>query len=359
MFVVISILALGVVILVHEAGHFLVALACRMRVEVFSIGFGPALLAWHGKRTEYRLAALPLGGYVRIAGMTPGDGTPEDDPASFSNRPAWQRFLVILAGPFVNWMFAFLLLTVLFTVGIRVLTDQPIIEAVPGAPAVAAGLMPGDRIVAIDDGPIASFGDVVRAVEARRGRSMQLRVERGGVEQTLTATPGPDGLLGVAGQTRIERYPLGTSVGLALSRSGEILASTLDGVRRLVRRSGSANLMGPVGIVSETVDAVSREFANLFGILVQISLVLAVMNLLPIPALDGGRLVFILIAMVRRRPVDQKVEAVIHGVGLMLLLGLLAYATWGDVSRSLHRRGAGGAGAATTAPADAGREAPR
>jgi regulator of sigma E protease len=355
MFVAISILALGVVILVHEAGHFLVALACRMRVEVFSIGFGPAILAWHGKRTEYRLAALPLGGYVRIAGMAPGDGTPEDDPASFANRPAWQRFLVILAGPFINWMFAFLLLTVLYTVGFRVPTDRPVIEAVRGAPAVAAGLMPGDRILAIDDRPIASFGDVVRAVAARRGQPMQVRVERGGVEQTLTATTGPDGLLGIAGQTKIERYPLGASLGFALSKCGEILANTLDGLRQLLRGTGHADLMGPVGIVGQTVDAVSREFAALFYILVQISLVLAVMNLLPIPALDGGRLVFILIAMVRRRPVDPKLEAMIHGVGIVLLLGLLAYATYGDVSRRLHRSAAGGAGAAASAPADAGR----
>lgn len=357
MFVAIAILGLGLVILVHEAGHFLVARACGMRAEVFSFGFGPALLAWHGKRTEYRLSALPLGGYVRIAGMAPGDGTAEDDPESYANHPAWQRFLVILAGPAVNWAFAVLLLAALYTIGIRVGTNRPVVEEVAGAPAAAAGLMPGDRILAIDDQPIQSWSEVARNIEARRGRPMQIRVARGGAELTLTATAGPDGRLGIAGESRIERYPLGRSLSLALVKSGEVLVDAIEGLRQLVLRTGNAGqLMGPVGIVSQTVDAVSKEFFRIFWILVQISLVLALMNLLPIPALDGGRLLFILVAMVRRRPVDPKVEAVVHGVGFLLLLALLAYVTYGDIRRRIQPSETGGSAAPppAAAPADAG-----
>lgn len=357
MFVAIAILGLGLIILVHEAGHFLVARACRMRAEVFSFGFGPALLAWHGKRTEYRLSALPLGGYVRIAGMAPGDGTPEDDPESFANHPAWQRFLVILAGPAVNWAFAVLLLAALYTVGFRVPTNNPVIEEVTGAPAVAAGLMPGDRIVAIDDQPIRSWADVTRGIEARRGRPMQLRVARGGAELTLTAATGPDGRLGIAGQSRVERYPVGRSLSLAFVKSGEVLVDALDGLRQLVLRTGNAGpLMGPVGIVSQTVDAVSKEFFRIFWILVQISLVLALMNLLPIPALDGGRLVFILVAMVRRRPVNPKVEAIVHSIGFLLLLVLLVYVTYGDIRRRIQPSEVGGSAGppAAAASPDAG-----
>ncbi len=300
---------------------------------------------------------MPLGGYVRIAGMAPGDGTAADDPESFANHPAWQRFLVILAGPAVNWAFAVLLLATLFVVGVRVSTNRPVVEDVSGAAAAAAGLMPGDRIVSIDDQPIGTWEDVERAIGARRGKLMQIRVARGGGEQTLTGTTGPDGRLGIGGETQVARLPLKRSFSLALAKSGQGLLETLDLLRRLVLRKGDTGpVIGPVEIVSETVQAVSKDVSQIFLILGQISLVLAMMNLLPIPALDGGRLAFILVAMVRRRPVNPSVEAAVHGAGLVLLLLLMVFVTYRDVRRRLHASEASGRAppAAAASSADAG-----
>jgi regulator of sigma E protease len=253
------------------------------------------------------------------------------------NRPAWQRFLVILAGPMVNWILAVVLLAGLFTVGHRVPTGEPVVEEVSGAPAAAAGLMPGDRVIAVNGRPVANWDELRAAVGARRGQPIELRVQRRGGELTLTARPGPDGRLGITAESRLERYRVAQAIPLAFETSGRILADTLVGLGQLFRGGGKVELLGPIGIVSETAEAASLGLTYLFGILVQISMVLALMNLLPLPALDGGRLAFICVAMIRRRPVSPKIEAVVHGVGLILLLGLLLFATYGDIGRQLTR----------------------
>ncbi len=333
-----AILALGFLVLIHETGHFLVARLCRMKVETFSIGFGPALLSLQGKETEYRVSLLPLGGYVRVAGMAPGDGTDETAPNSFMNKPAWQRFLVLAAGPFVNWFFAFVMLTALFTVGMQVATRDPIVgQVVDGTPAAAAGLMADDRIVSIDGKPIDSWMTMTQEIKAHAGKPMSLVVNRNGSDLTIKATPSEAGRLGIAAATVIERYPFGESMSLAAGKTFEVLKNIVVSLGELFKGSGEAQLMGPVGIVSTTAEAARMNVMALFAIMVQISLALAFMNLLPLPALDGGRILFILIAAVRRRPVDAKVEAVVHGVGMLVLLGLLLFATWGDIGRQISR----------------------
>jgi regulator of sigma E protease len=333
-----SILALGLLVLIHEAGHFLMARACGMKVESFSIGFGPALLTYQPGETEYRLSALPLGGYVRIAGMVPGDGTAEDAPGSFANKPAWQRFLVILAGPFVNWLFAFLLLTALFMVGFQVATKEPIVGTVVEAtPAAASGLRPGDRLEAIDGVPLATWAQMTAAIVAHKSKPMEIAVRREGKEVRLTAIPTAEGKLGISPATTLERYPLGEAAPLAFQKTGQVLRETIASVASLFRGGQDAQIMGPVGIVSQTVEAARANLLALLAIMVHISLALSLMNLLPIPALDGGRLLFIFIAMVRRRPVNARVEAVVHAVGMLLLLGLMAYATFGDIGRQMGK----------------------
>lgn len=329
-----AVLSLGLLVLLHEAGHFLVARACRMRVDVFSIGFGPALVSLRGKQTEYRLSLVPLGGYVKIGGMAPGD-FPPDDPAGFYKRPAWQRALVLLSGPVVNWLFAFLLLATLYAVGFRVTTDQPVIEEVRGRKAAASGLLPGDRILAVDGADISTWSEVVRALAARPKQGAELKIVRNDVELILTAHPDAAGRLDVQPESRVVRYPVTEAVPLAFMKTTELGLGMLADLRDWVFGEGEAQLMGPVGIVGETVEAVRKDFLSLFFILVQISLALALMNLLPLPALDGGRLVFVALAAVRRRSIDVRAEAVVHAVGVLALLALVLWLTWNEVGKAL------------------------
>ncbi len=358
MTIFVSILAIGFLILIHELGHFLVARGVGMKVEAFSIGFGPALLTVRGKKTLYRVGLLPLGGYVRIAGMVPGDGTDQEDPASFMNKPAWQRFLVILAGPVVNWLFAFLLLSFLLLAGLPRQSSAPVLGSIAdGSSASAVGLHPGDRVVAVNGAKTESWGDIQKAINAHRGSPMRIEVERAGRSLVFNATTGADGMLGVSPALEKVRYPFPEALGVAFLQTGRVIGSAVEGIIGLVRGEQKAELVGPVGIVSETVQAAKMSATHLFSILVVISLALALMNLLPLPALDGGRLVFITIAMVRRRPVNPRLEAAIHAVGLLLLFGLILYATWGDIGRQLSKRQAPAAPAASERQAapDAGR----
>lgn len=340
MTILLAILAIGALILVHELGHFLVARGVGMKVESFSVGFGPALLSFHDKRTTYRIGMLPLGGYVRIAGMVPGDGSEPDDPASFMNKPAWQRFLVIFAGPFINWLFAFLLLSAILMVGYPQPSDEPVVGRIAnGSAAAAIGLLPGDRILSVGGEPIQAWSDLQGVLGRNRGRAMPLEVSREGRVLSFTARTGADGRLGVYRQVVEASYPFPQAFGVAFVQTGTVVAESLKGFGKLLRGEEQADLMGPVGIVSETAEAARGGPTALLSFLVFISLALAVMNLLPLPALDGGRLVFIAIAMVRRRPVDPKVEAAVHAVGLLLLLGLILFATYGDVRDQVAKRG--------------------
>ncbi len=352
-----AVLSLGLLVLLHEAGHCLVARACRMRVDVFSVGFGPALLTLRGKQTEYRLSLVPLGGYVKIGGMAPGD-FPPDDPAGFYRRPAWQRALVLVAGPVVNWLFAFLLLASLYTVGFPVPTDHPVIEEVRGRKAAASGLLPGDRILAVDGADISTWGDVERAFAAKPRQPVALRIVRHEVELVLTATPGADGKLDLRPESELVILPVTRAVPLAMVKTWELSLGMLLDLRDWVFGKAEVQLMGPVGIVGETVAAARKEWLGLFFILVQISLALALMNLLPLPALDGGRLVFVLLSAVRRRAVDVRVEAAVHAVGVLALLSLVLWLTWGEVGQALPwGRPAGPAAAqpaASPSAADAG-----
>ncbi|MGC4121456.1 MAG: M50 family metallopeptidase [Myxococcales bacterium] len=329
-----AVLSLGLLVLLHEAGHFLVARACRMRVDVFSVGFGPALVSFRGKQTEYRLSLVPLGGYVKVAGMAPED-FPPDDPAGFYRRPAWQRALFLVSGPFTNWLFAFLLLATLYAAGFRVATNEPVVEEVPGRRAAASGLLPGDRILAVDGVDISTWGEVVRALAAKPKQAVELKIVRNEVELVLTAHPGADGRLNVRPESRVVRFPLTEAVPLAFMKTGEIGLGMLTDLRDWLVGRGEAQLMGPVGIVGETVEAIRKDLLSLFFILVQISLALALMNLLPMPALDGGRLLFVVLGAVRRRAIDVRFEAYFHAAGVLALLVLVGWLTWGEVGKAL------------------------
>ncbi len=339
----VTVLAFALLVVVHEAGHFAVARLCGMRVERFSVGFGPVLWSRRRGETEWALSALPLGGYVRVAGMAPGERVDPSDRSAYANQPAWRRFLVILAGPATSYLSAVVLAVGLIaTLGLREPSPSPVAgEVLAGSPAAQAGLEPGDRVVALDGRPVETWSDLVALVKAAPGRTVTLAVRRGeGPPLELRATPedvSGQGRLGVAPVWVAVRTSLGDAVVQGVRRTNAKAGEILSGLAQVVAGRRAGELRGPVGIAQEMARSARSGAASFLMMVWFISIVLALFNLLPIPALDGGRLVFLLYEIVTRRPVNQRVEAVVHLAGFLVLFGLLVAVTiFGDLARLLR-----------------------
>lgn len=342
-----TVLGFALLIVIHELGHLAAARFSGMRVERFSVGFGPVLWSRRRGDTEWCLSALPLGGYVRIAGMAPGEQVDPGDRGAYANHPAWRRFLVILAGPAMNYLLALAIAATLFaTVGFPQNDPASVAgDILPGSPAERAGLRPGDRVVAFDGRPIGAWEELVKAVQASPGRAVELLVRRAGAPpqappERVTATPedhGGVGQLGIRPAVVVVRTGPADAVRLTNAQAGDILA----GLGRMVTGRQKAQLkdvQGPLGIAQQIARSARAGPLQFVGVLWLISIVLALFNLLPIPALDGGRLTFLAYELVARRPVNQKVESVVHAVGAVLLLALfLAVTVFGDLARIFRR----------------------
>ena len=332
--------AFGLLVIVHELGHFAVARLSRMRVERFSVGFGPVLLRGQRGETEWAVSAVPFGGYVKIAGMGAGEEIDPADAGAYANQAAWRRFLVILAGPAMNYLFAVgLAAAMLATMGFREPDPAPVVgEVVAGGAAERAGLQPGDRVLSVDGRPVESWSALVAEVVAHPGRPARLSVQRGaGGPLELVATPDPVGgvgRIGVGQAARVVRASpaeaLLAGARLTNQRAGEILA----GLGQMVTCRQRAELRGPVGIAQEMAKSARAGAAPFVTIVWFISIALGLFNLLPLPALDGGRLVFLVYEIVTRRRVNQRVENIVHTAGFVALFGLLlAVTVFGDLAR--------------------------
>jgi regulator of sigma E protease len=343
--IVAAIIAVSLLIVLHEAGHMWVARALGMRVERFSVGFGPVL--WSGRRgaTEYVVSALPLGGYVKIAGMAASDEIAADDPTAFCNQPAWRRVLVLAAGPGANYLVAVVLaIGLLASVGLPTPDGSSRVgDLVPGKPAAAAGLQPGDRILKVGEVAVSGWRELLAELQHHPGQTLPLSVERGDgtAPLTLSITLEDDKGTGRAGF-----YPYA-----ALQRRGPVAAlvegvqltnarlwANLEGLVQLVKREQKAELSGPLGIGQELVRGARLGADRFFTIVWNVSIALALLNLLPLPALDGGRLVFLVIEVVTRRRVNEKLEGIVHAIGFGALLLLLVGVTiFGDLARMLGK----------------------
>jgi regulator of sigma E protease len=313
-------------------------------VERFSLGFGPVV--WKRRRgdTEWAVSALPLGGYVRIAGMAPGDEIAPDDAAAYGNQPAWRRLLVIVAGPGMNYVAALVLGFVLaLSIGFPRIVPGPVIgDRVEGGPAEAAGLRYGDRIAEVDGKPVSTWPELVAEVVRRPGKPMELLVERDGARLTLTATPRDDGgvgRLGVGQAAQLTRASgVAEAAALSVAATNERAVLVLAGLGQVASGRQKAELRGPLGIAQEMARSARAGAAPFLGMVWFISIVLALFNLLPIPALDGGRLVFLIYEIVTRRRVNEKVENFVHLVGFVALFGLILWVTvTGDLVRIFKR----------------------
>ncbi|RXF74695.1 RIP metalloprotease RseP [Hansschlegelia zhihuaiae] len=351
---------LTLVIFFHELGHFLVARWTGVKVLAFSIGFGPELFGWDDRHgTRWRLAAIPLGGYVRFAGDENAAGAPDVDAlermspeerrSSFFFAPLPARAAIVAAGPLANFLLAIAIFAGIFlTVG-RPATDAVVDKVEPGSAAEAAGFQPGDLVVAIDGGKIATFGDMQRIVEQSADRTMKVTVERGGARVDLTATPRLRaitdafgnklriGLLGISRATnpdsvRMERFgPLEALVAGAeetwfqVTRTGAYLG------RLVVGRESADQIGGPIRIAKTSGDFATLGFVALLSLAAILSVSIGLLNLVPIPLLDGGHLLFYAIEALRGRPLGARAQEIGMRIGLALVLMLMIFATWNDI----------------------------
>lgn len=351
MLTALSLLAISTLVIVHELGHLLVARACGMRVLCFSIGFGPTLLSRQVGEITWQLAAIPMGGYVQIDGMSGGEVTsaaqgeggastqPSTDRRLFNSRPIWQRIAVILAGPATNWLTCALLLVALAAgAGLPqlALDEARLGEVQLGGPAAQAGLQAGDRILSLDAQPLADWDALVQAVRARPGHKSRLEIARDGQQLERWITPrdsGGSGLIEVAPFVRRTTYGFGASLAAGFAAACEQSRQQTHLLAGLFTGRGHAQLSGLPGIVKAVRGQAAHSASRLFEQLASLSMGLCWLNLLPVPALDGSRLLFLLLEWVRRRPLDERVEGLVHTAGFVLLLGVMAFVSLRDLVR--------------------------
>ena len=357
--VLLAFLGVSLLIVFHEYGHYLCARATGMRVDRFSVlGIGPVI--WRlGKRngTEFVISAIPFGAYVHIVGMEAGDDpaqalpplpeeTPDgkitpppvtyaaDDPFLYRNRPVWARMLAILGGPLANYVAATVLYVGLFVaVGpeepVTVRATSQMIES-----AATAGVKQGDEFIRANGQALEGTGPAARlaaVTEANKGKTIELVVKREGAEVPLQVPVNEEGRIGVGLRAgSITRIPVSAGEGVLLGFKEPWVVSwkNLQGLGQLFTgKAGISQMSGPVGIVQGVALAAEEGPASYIKWLAMISALLGLFNLLPLPALDGGRMVFMLIESVLRRPVNRHVEEMIHGYGMLALLGLILYVT--------------------------------
>jgi len=331
----------GLMIFMHELGHFAVAKFFGIRVHEFALGFGPSLLGFERGETRYSLRAIPLGGFVRMAGMDPAE---QDDPSGFASKPIYARALTIFAGPFMNFLLASLLLSAfVWSQGepVRAPIVGEILAECEGqpCPAVAGGLQPGDRVLMIGGKPVESWKDIPTYGAEAGGQPVEVRVERAGQQFTTVMTPVKvEGgyMLGIrqAFQRGSFWKALAQGPSITWGYSKTWVLSLIDAV------TGRApvDLSGPVGITREIATQASAGLSNLLWLTAFLSINLGLFNLLPIPALDGSHLLFMAVEAIRGRRLDPERVNMVHFVGFLLLMGLILVVTYGDLKNAIMGR---------------------
>jgi len=351
---------LTVVVFVHEMGHYLVGRWCGIGVKAFSIGFGPELIGFNDRHgTRWKLSAIPLGGYVKFVGDMNVTSAPNAEGAealseaerkvAFHTQPVWKRAATVFAGPLFNFLLTIAVFTVIFSLYGRFVSEPMVAEVRPDSPAAVAGFEPGDRFVSVEGERVETFSDVQRLVSGRTGEKTVFMMLREGKEITLTATPEPMeqtdalgnklkvGVIGVVndeqlGRPRIIHYsPVGAFVE-AVNETGTIIARTGQFLQRfVVGREDKCQLGGPVKIAGMAGKAAKLGFEWLVQLVAFLSVGIGFLNLLPIPPLDGGHLLFYGVEAVIRRPVPERMIETFYRIGMLIVLGFMMFVFWNDL----------------------------
>jgi regulator of sigma E protease len=353
---------LSIVVFFHELGHFLVARWCGVKVVTFSIGFGPELIGFNDRHdTRWKISAIPLGGYVKFFGdenaaSVPDPAaiaamTPAEQQQSFIHKSVLQRVAIVAAGPLANFVLAIVIFAAVFTLFGKQITSARVDTVQPDSAAAAAGFQAGDLVLAIDGRAIDSFIDMQRIVASSAGRSLEMTVDRGGVRVNLKAVPALRevkdtfgnvqriGVLGISrspapGDVRTERVDPVTAVRMGVEETWFVIERTmsyLGGV--IVGRESADQLGGPIRIAQVSGQVASVGLAALIHLAAVLSVSIGLLNLFPIPLLDGGHLLFYAIEAVRGQPLSERAQELGFRIGLAIVLMLMTYATFNDILR--------------------------
>ncbi|ACA15198.1 membrane-associated zinc metalloprotease [Methylobacterium sp. 4-46] len=351
---------LTVVVFIHELGHFLVGRWCGVGVTSFSIGFGPEIAGFTDRRgTRWKLSAIPLGGYVKFVGDQNGASVPDPDSLarmsaderaiSFHTQPVWKRIAIVAAGPAANFLLAVLVFAgSIYALGRMEVT--PLVSGIqPGSAAARAGFQVGDVVQAINGRPVTHFADMQRIVSGSGGETLRVTVERGGVRTTLEAVPDTVqektpfgthrlGRLGIQGprdaaDVKLARYGLVDSLRIGVSETYYVVERTFDYMGKLITGRESADqLSGPMGIARVSGQAAKAGgLSAVIGLIAVLSVSIGLINLFPVPLLDGGHLMFYAVEVLRGRPLSERAQEIGFRIGLALVLMLMLFATWNDI----------------------------
>lgn len=339
MYVLLALLLLGVLIIAHEAGHFWAARACGIEVEEFAMGMGPLLAKWKSKKgTQFSVRLLPIGGFCQFY----GEDEEKEDPRSFNNQAVWKRVLTVASGPMMNFIVAILVVVIyLSALGLNSVVPQ---VAEVETNAAQAGLMAGDTLLEINGRKVESTDTVIEEISGSEGASVTLRVERGGEELEVVIAPFYDEELsryraGFTFDQQRVRVSLLESIPFSVRYNIESVRLIAETLKNLVfKGDGVSDVTGPVGTVYVIQEVTRQGGIDIYlELLALISVNLGVMNLLPIPGLDGSRLLFLLVEGVRRKPIKRELEGAIHGAGIVLLMGLMLVLTYKDIMQIFVR----------------------
>jgi regulator of sigma E protease len=343
------IIVLGVLIFFHEFGHFLVARLFGVGVEKFSLGFGPRLIGKKVGITDYRISAIPLGGYVKMVGEEPdAQINPEDIPLSFTHKHVAKRMLIVAAGPVFNILLAVIIFFGIFLFSGTFVLKPSVGSVKPGTPAFAAGLEKGDLISAINESAINSWDEMAEIINASKGQTIKLTVRRGESTQNFSLAPEQVTTKNIFGED-VQRYIIGiTAAGETYSKEMNVFQAFSESMIQTYRVTelmvviivklisgdiSTDTLGGPIMIAQMAGDSAKAGIGSLISFIALISVNLAIINLLPIPVLDGGHLLFFSIEAVKGRPVSTKVREIAQQVGLFILILLMILVFYNDISR--------------------------
>ena len=332
MIVIYVILLFVLMIFPHELGHFIAAKACRVQVNEFAFGMGPALFKKQGRETLYSVRAVPVGGYCAMEGEDTEEAS--DNPRAFNNKKWWQKIIILVAGAAMNVLIAVLALTIISAV--YGMTTTVIDEVTDGSPAMEAGIEAGDEVIAVGGERVENWNDVGTYIAENTGSdgSVDITVAGASGERTVTVLPEEtDGRLTVGITCKVSHNVFRAIVNGA-SGAWDMTVMMVDAFKQLFSSGDFANqVSGPVGIVSAVSETTTYGGVYYIYLVALISLNLAFINLLPFPALDGGRIIFVIIRLITGKAITDKMEGTVHMIGMMCLLGLFVFVTWNDITR--------------------------